>query len=45
MGMGFMALGALAIATPPALGDFWMSLGFGLLQAAFGVVIARKHGG
>jgi hypothetical protein len=45
MGMGFMALGALALATPANLGDFWMALGFGALQGAFGVVIARRHGG
>ncbi|MDB5100605.1 MAG: hypothetical protein JWM80_5026 [Cyanobacteria bacterium RYN_339] len=45
MGMGFMALGAVALATPPAWGDFWMAMGFGALQAAFGMVIARKHGG
>ena len=45
MGMAFMALGAVALATPTVWGDFWMATGFGGLQAAFGVVIARKHGG
>jgi hypothetical protein len=45
MGMAFMALGMVALATPAPWGDFWMAAGFGGLQATFGVVIARKHGG
>jgi hypothetical protein len=45
MGIGFMALGILALATPAAWGDAWMAAGFGGLQVAFGVLIARRHGG
>jgi hypothetical protein len=45
MGIGFMALGALALATPAAWGDLWMAAGFGGLFIAFGILIARRHGG
>lgn len=45
MGIGFMALGAFALATPPAWADAWMAAGFGGLHIAFGLVIARRHGG
>ena len=45
MGSCFMGLGALAMVTPPAWGNAWLALGFGLLQVIFGVYIARKHGG
>ena len=41
----FMALGVLAILTPPDWGNFWLALGFGGLQIGFGVYIARNHGG
>ena len=45
MGLGFLALGALALFTPPAWADAWMAAGFGGLHVAFGLWIARRHGG
>lgn len=45
MGIGFMWLGTLALATPPAWANAWMALGFGGLHIAFGLWIARRHGG
>jgi hypothetical protein len=45
MGIEFMVLGALALATPAAWGDLWMAAGFGGLFIAFGILIARRHGG
>lgn len=44
MGICFMAFGVLAIMVPGS-GDLWMALGFGGLQIAFGIAIARRHGG
>lgn len=45
MGIGFMWLGTLALATTPAWADAWMAAGFGALHIGFGFVIARRHGG
>ena len=45
MGLCFMLLGALALFVPTAWRDAPMALGFGVLQIAFGLVIARRHGG
>ena len=45
LGVAFMALGVAALATPPAWGNVWLGIGFGGLQLAFGLYIARKHGG
>jgi hypothetical protein len=45
VGFCFMALGVLALVTPPAWGNVWLGLGFGLLHIGFGMYIARKHGG
>lgn len=45
MGLCFMVLGSLALFVPTAWRDAPMALGFGVLQIAFGVVIARRHGG
>lgn len=45
MGIAFMALGALALATPAAWGDAWMAAGFGGLFIGFGLLIARRYGG
>ena len=45
MGIGFMWIGTLALATPPAWADAWMALGFGGLHLGFGALIARRHGG
>ena len=45
LGLLILATGAAAFFTPPAWGDAWLALGFGILQTAFGVYIARRHGG
>jgi hypothetical protein len=45
LGVAFMALGVAALATPPAWGNVWLAIGFGGLQLAFGLYIARRHGG
>jgi hypothetical protein len=45
MGMAFMAVGLAALATPAAWGDAWLAGGFGGLHVAFGLLIARRHGG
>ena len=45
MGSLFLLLGALALLAPSAWGDGFMAAGFGGLHVAFGVLIARKHGG
>jgi hypothetical protein len=45
LGFFFMAMGAAAFFTPPSWGDAWLALGFGMLQIAFGLYIARRHGG
>jgi len=45
MGILFMALGAAAFASPESWGTAWLAAGFGGLQIAFGIVIARRYGG
>ena len=45
MGLGFIILGAAALFIPALDGDLMMALGFGGLQVAFGLLIARRHGG
>jgi hypothetical protein len=45
LGVTFMILGVAALATPPAWGNVWLGIGFGGLQLAFGLYIARRHGG
>jgi len=45
LGLSFMLLGVVAFLTPPAWGNLLMALGFGGLQIAFGLLIARKYGG
>jgi hypothetical protein len=45
MGVCFMILGAVALASPPGWGDAFLGAGFGGLQIIFGIIIARRHGG
>ncbi len=45
MGIAFMALGALTLLVDGIPGDLALGVGFGGLEIAFGVVIARRHGG
>ncbi len=45
MGLGFMLLGATALAAPPSWGTGFLAAGFGGLQIAFGIRIAKRYGG
>jgi hypothetical protein len=45
MGACFMVLGLAAVVSPPEWGNVWLGVGFGGLQIAFGLYIARHHGG
>ncbi len=45
MGLCFMFTGAACLLAPAAWGNVFLMLGFGALHVAFGVVIARRHGG
>ena len=45
MGLCFMLTGVLSLASPAAYGNLFLVLGFGILHIAFGVAIARRHGG
>src|SRR5204863_9653655 len=45
MGVSFMALGSIALFSPFEWANWFMAAGFGALQIAFGIVIARRYGG
>ena len=45
MGLCFMGLGMASFAAPAAWGNVFLTLGFGFIHIAFGLVIARRHGG
>jgi hypothetical protein len=45
MGLCFMAFGVLASVAPVSWGNLFMAAGFGGLHIAFGLAIARNHGG
>jgi hypothetical protein len=45
LGATGMAVGLLALISPPEWGDVWMGIGFGLLHIIFGAIIAREYGG
>ncbi|MDQ2901641.1 MAG: hypothetical protein M3Y07_17860 [Acidobacteriota bacterium] len=45
MGMCFLGIGAVAVLSPAAWGNWLLAAGFGALQIVFGWIIARRHGG
>jgi predicted MFS family arabinose efflux permease len=45
LGVTFVTLGAVAFLLPTEWGDAILAFGFGGVLAAFGAVIARRHGG
>jgi hypothetical protein len=45
MGLCFMLTGMVSLVSPPPYGNLFLVLGFGILHIAFGVAIARRHGG
>ena len=45
MGLCFMLVGFVALLSPQQWGNVFLMLGFGTLHMAFGVIIARRHGG
>lgn len=45
MGVGFMALGVVALLVPFAWGNVLLAAGFGGLHIGFGLIIAKNYGG
>jgi hypothetical protein len=45
MGLCFMALGALALFSPPEFANWFMAIGYGGLHVLFGAIIVRRYGG
>ena len=45
MGVCFMVLGTAALFAPSRLSPWFMAAGFGGLNIAFGIIIARRYGG
>ncbi|MEO8681742.1 MAG: hypothetical protein ABI665_22035 [Vicinamibacterales bacterium] len=45
VGACFLALGLVAVLTPPEWGNVWLGAGFGGVQIVFGIYVARNHGG
>ena len=45
MGLCLMGLGGCALFAPLAWGNYFMAAGFGVVQIAFGIWIARHYGG
>jgi MFS family permease len=45
LGLALMAVGAAALFSPISWGNAYLAIGFGVLQIAFGIYIARRHGG
>jgi hypothetical protein len=45
MGAAFVSIGAIALPLPWLWANVVLATGFGLLHIAFGIVIARRHGG
>ena len=45
MGALLMLLGCAALSSPASFGTAYLAAGFGVLHIAFGLAIARRHGG
>ncbi|HKS05542.1 MAG TPA: hypothetical protein VJR92_04440 [Gemmatimonadaceae bacterium] len=45
MGLAFLAVGTVALFSPPSWSAWCLAAGFGALHVVFGLLIARRHGG